>query len=56
MYNLLNKPAEYSDQHIGAGQSILSNKDVKFMKICTIIFTGTMILALKVLVMFTLSK
>ena len=40
---------------VGAGQSILSNKDVKIMKTCTIIFIGTMILALKVLVMFTLS-
>ena len=36
-YDLVNKQVEYSDQHMGAGQPILSNKDVKFMKICTII-------------------
>ena len=54
-YNLLNKHVEYSDQHMGAGHSILSNKDVKIIKICTIIFIGIMTLALKVLAMFTLS-
>ena len=31
-YNLLSKHVEYFDQHVGAGQSTLSNKDVKFMK------------------------
>ena len=40
---------------MGAEHPILGNKDVKFMKICTIILIGTMTLALKVLAMFTLS-
>ena len=52
---MLPNHVEYSDQQMDAGQSILSNKDIKFMKTCTIIFIGTMILALRVLAMFTLS-
>ena len=51
----VDKYAEYSDQHMGAGHSFLSNKDVKFMKICTIILVGTMTIAVKALAMFTLS-
>ena len=54
-YNLQNKPAEHFDQQMGAGHSLLGNKDVKIMKNCTIILIGCMILALKVLAMFTLS-
>ena len=54
-YILLNKHAKYSDQHMGAGHTILGKKEAKIMKICTIIFIGTMILVLKVLAMFTLS-
>ena len=31
-YILLNTHVEYSDQHVGTRQSILSNKDFKFFK------------------------
>ena len=51
----MNKHVEYLDQHMGAGQSPLSNTDVKFMKTGTIILIGTMILAIKLLTMCTLS-
>ena len=54
-YILLDKHVEYYDQHMGAGQSILGNKDFNFMKMCTIILIRAMNLALKVLTMFTLS-
>ena len=54
-YNLLNKHVDHLDQQMGAGHSLLGNKDVKIMKNCTIILIGCMILALKVLAMFTLS-
>ena len=40
---------------MGAGQFILSSKDEKIMKICTILLVGTMTLVLKALAMFTLS-
>ena len=36
-YNLLNSHVEYSDQHMGAVHPSLSNIDLKFMKVCTII-------------------
>ena len=36
-YNLVNKHVEYSDQHMGARQSIFSNKAVKIMKTITIV-------------------
>ena len=56
-YNLLKKHVEHFDQQMsmGAGHSLLGNKDVKIMKNCTIILIGCMTLALKVLAMFTLS-
>ena len=54
-YNQLNTHVEYSYQHMGAGQSILGNKEVKFNQICTIILIGTMISALKLFARFTLS-
>ena len=58
-HNLWNKHVEHLehlDQQMGAGHSLLGNKDVKIMKKCTIILIGCMTLALKVLAMFTLSK
>ena len=54
-YKILNKHVDYSDQHWGAVHPILCNKDVKVMKICTIILISMMTLALKVIAMFTLS-
>ena len=55
-YNLLKKRVEHFDHQMGAGHSLLGNKDVKIMKNCTIILIGCMMtLALKVLAMFTLS-
>ena len=54
-YNLLHRHVEYFDQQVGAGHSIWWNKDFKIMKISTIILMGMIILALKVLALFTLS-
>ena len=51
----MNKHVEHLDQQMGAGHSVLGNKDVKIMKNFTIILIGCMTLALKVLAMFTLS-
>ena len=39
-YNLLNKHVEHFDQQLGAGHSLLGNKDVKIMKNCTILLIG----------------
>ena len=54
-YILLSKHVEYSDQHMGAEHPRLCSRDVKFMKVWTIILVGMMILALKALAWFTLS-
>ena len=54
-YNLWGKHAEYFDQQMGTRHNMWGNKDVKIMKICTIILIGMMILALKVLALLTLS-
>ena len=49
----MDKSVEYFDQQLGEVHPRLCNKDVKFMKICTIILICMMTLALKVLAMFT---
>ena len=54
-HKTLNKPVEYSNQHMGAVHPSLCYKDFNVMKICTIILISMMTLALKVLDMFTLS-
>ena len=54
-YYLLSKHVEYYDQQTGARHPRLCNRDVRFMKVCTIILIGMMTLALKVLALFTLS-
>ena len=54
-YNLLNKHIDYSDQQMGPVHPERSDRDVKCIKICTIILIGMMTSALKVLAMFTLS-
>ena len=53
-YNLWNKHAEYIDQQMGAGHILWCNRDVKLMKVCAIILMGMMILALKVLALYTI--
>ena len=44
-HNLVSKHVEYSDKQMGASYPLLCNKDVKFMKIGTIILIGMMISA-----------
>ena len=46
-YNFWNKHVEHFDQQMGAVHSVLGNKDVKIMKIGTIILIGFMIIVLK---------
>ena len=54
-YDLLNKHVKCSDLQMGAVHSILSGMDSKFIKVCTTILFIIMTLALKVLVLFTIS-
>ena len=54
-YNQWGKHTEYFDQQMGTGHPMWCNKDVKLMKVCTIILIDMMISALKVLALLTLS-
>ena len=54
-YELLNKHVKCYDQQMGGALPVLSCMDVKFMKVCSIILFFVMTLALKVLVLLTIS-